>query len=115
MRQLTDEEKEMIVDSQDWDEDKRLYAIDDILMTPFQRAWLTKNGLSVHDLLNGRYQIEDEESIHAIFFTQWNTILKGNGLDRQFSEAPIGKAMLDSISENMGGIEFDFSAEDNPE
>jgi hypothetical protein len=72
------------------------------LLTVEQQQYLNQHKLSIEDLLNGRYPIAIETEIHQKFYKPWNDVLAANGLERDFSEEPIGQAMLDSVQKTLG-------------
>lgn len=72
------------------------------LLTVEQQQYLNEHKLSIEDLLNGRYLVADEVAIHHKFYKPWNDELQRNGLERSFSEQPLGQAMLDSIQKTLG-------------
>jgi hypothetical protein len=66
--------------------------------------WLRRKGLTIAELLNGRYRVDDEAEVHRVFYTPWNNILEANGLDRTFSEEPIGEALLESVKQTIQSL-----------
>jgi|SRR5581483_1310652 len=82
-------------------EEQQVSLIKASLLTPEQSQWLIQNHLTVADLLNGRYSVDLEHTIHQKFYKHWNDQLEANGLDRSFSETEIGQAMLDSIQKTL--------------
>jgi len=72
------------------------------LLTPGQNQWLIEMKLTIEDLLNGRYPVWAEAAVHGLFFKPWNDTLQANGLERSFSEDPIGQVMLDNIQKTLG-------------
>ncbi len=72
------------------------------LLLPAQSQWLVEHKLTIEDLLNGRYPVYLESVIHAFFYKAWNDMLEKAGLQRSFSEDPIGAAMIEHIEKTLG-------------
>ena len=112
MKKFTDDERaawenahtEAEHEVDDWQVDRLVRLT---LMTPEQDKWLREHSLSIPDLLNGRWYHDDEEGVYSLLFGPWNAILRGNGIERWFSEHPIGDAMRASIQETLGEIGVD--------
>lgn len=94
--------------AEEYGDDDEYYTVERIkahLLTQPQKAWLQAKDLSVADLLNGRYLVDDEVEVMETFYRPWNDILEANGLSRSFSEEPIGQAMTDSIMDVFRSID----------
>lgn len=84
------------------EESQQVALIKVSLLLPAQNQWLIEHKLTIEDLLNGRYPVYLEAVIHGFFYKPWNDVLEKNGLQRSFSEDPIGQAMIDHIEKTLG-------------
>lgn len=78
-------------------EERVVAAIENHLLSEQQEIWLRNNSLTVQDLLNGRYYLEQEAKVHAMF-EAWNVEI---GMRHFYTDCTFAD-IDESIRKNVG-------------